>query len=222
MPAILSFTLPSNVGCASLSCGVDNHVMIQVKAAALGKVADASGYVQGVITETNKLTATSWTYIVSVSDDQIITGQNLLAEDVFGTLSCVTGSDKAILAKSLSLQVFPLKGQAVELTTGNLWLYRRHRAHEILAMEIALAAVTGTPEVTFQLQKSGANDTTFVNVGAPLVHTITSPVKLTNRFTYGARLSIGASEALRVAVTVTGSGATATGLDLTLITSELP
>lgn len=222
MPAILSFTLPANVGCAPLSCGVDNNVMIQVKPAALGKVSDASGYVQGVITGTKKLTAASWVYTVSVPDDQLITGQNLLAEDVFGTLSCVSGSDKAILAKSLSTQVFTLKGQAAELTTGNLWLYRRHRAHEVLAMEIALASVTGTPEVTFQLQKSGANDGTFVNIGAPLVHTITSPVRLTNRFTYGARLSVGASEALRVAVTVTGSGATATGLDLTLITSELP
>jgi hypothetical protein len=225
----LQFTLPSNPGCAPLVCGVDNDVMVPLKLASAAKSADGSGYLRGTITTTVALSLTEWRYTVEIEDSEIADGETVTADDVTGTLCCISCSDAAILAKLNAIapadpvtpynwQTFRLYQPGEGVVTADAYLFRRATGFRLHEWQIGIVSGTGT--TSGRLYKTAANGTSYSALTASL--SIVSPT-LCARRAYSTPLVVNAFEAVRIAIAgaVDIYSAAHYGLELHLLTSDL-
>jgi hypothetical protein len=225
----LVINLPSNPGCPPLSCGVGNSVFLPLITASVDKSADGSGYIKALITAATQISVTSWNYTVTIEDSELAAEESITLADITGQVCCISCADAAILTKvnaitpdtstPLSWQTFSLAQPGNGIVTSNLYLYRRATAHRIHAIEIARHSGSGT--VSVRLRKTGSNLNTYTGLHTALA--ISNP-NYTARRQFTPPLVIGSREAVDVSV-IGGAdiyAATSFGLELNLITSEIP
>lgn len=226
----LQFLLPSSPACPPLACGEGNRAVIPLKQAAAGKSADGSGYLLGTIVEALALSQVQWRYSIEIADAEIATGQNVSADDVTGQVACVSGADSALLAKIALLApaaIQPLNWQTFVLfpalkpvlTVTDAYLLRRQTGFRLHAIEAAIAG--GQGPITITLQKTAPNGVAYAPILMPL--TISGSGVFTARHAPAVPYAVGGLEALRASISGadTSYDATAFGLELHLITSEL-
>lgn len=225
----LQFLLPASPACPPLSCGMGNPAFVALKPGSITKSADGSGFLLAEITATEQLSLTQWRYTVEIEDAEITTGQTVTADDVTGQLSCLSGTDSALLAKlslmtpqvfqPLNWQTFALFAPAQAVLTSTPYLLRRHSAFQLHAIEAAIHG--GTGPVSLTLERTAANGVSYITpLHSPL--TLNGAGLYTARLTLPAPLTIPAFCAVRASISAAADiyTTTAQGLELHLITSE--
>jgi hypothetical protein len=223
MPTTLTFDITSKSACAPLICGVGNHVVVKLKSACIAKSWDGSGYLVAPITVVARTVGLTWRYTVVVPDTQLASGATLSQADVESSIGCISQVDACLFAKIAANLATEQNWQTVSVAvpassgaTLNTYMFRRATAFKVHAMEIGMESPVNA--VTVQLQVSGANNTTYTDIGLPA--TITPPA-FSARRAFSSPLSIPAGAAVRAKVT-TASGiyAASTYVDIHLFTTE--
>ena len=222
MATILTFDLPSKAACPPLICGVNDHVVIQLRPGSTAKSHDGSGFLVAPITSLARSTGLSWRYTVTVPSSQIADGATVSSADVYGKLGCISLADSALFAKNSLLvnsadnwEITSLVVPTLSSSTTPFYLFRRNTSFVINAIEIGAESPPASLQV--QLQATAADGTSYSNIGS---HALITPPAKTARVVFGTPLTLPAKAAVRAMVStfsgVYTSGAT---LDLHLFTS---